>query len=138
MTVGAFFNTKELATSIIQGLIITAGSLTSYQYAVHQGYDEDLTRSMVFTTLIMANIFLTLVNRSFYYSILTTLTYKNSLMVYIIAITLLLLGIMLYIPNINSFFDLRALSLSQLSVCMIIGGLSVVWYEGVKAVKRAR
>ncbi len=52
-----FFNRKELTTSIIQGLIIAAGTLTAYQYAVHQGYSESLTRSMVFTTLITANIF---------------------------------------------------------------------------------
>ncbi|MBC7866473.1 MAG: HAD-IC family P-type ATPase, partial [Gloeobacteraceae cyanobacterium ES-bin-316] len=32
-----FFNLKELATSILQGLIITAGTLTCYQYAVQQG-----------------------------------------------------------------------------------------------------
>src|SRR5450432_2601468 len=61
-----FFNWKELNTSIIQGLMISAGTLTIYQYAVHQGFDESLTRTMVFTAIISSNIFLTLVNRSFY------------------------------------------------------------------------
>lgn len=63
------FNLKELAI-IIQRLEITVSTLFIYQYAVHQGLNEPITRTMVFTVLIAANIVLTLVNRSFYYSIL--------------------------------------------------------------------
>src|ERR1035437_8573544 len=51
----SFFHWKELATSIIQGLLITAGTLSAYQYAVHQGYNEAITRTMVFCALIAAN-----------------------------------------------------------------------------------
>ncbi len=82
-----FFNWKELSVSIVQGLVITAGTLFVYQYAVMNGYGETLTRTMVFSVLIAANIFLTLINRSFYYSILTTLKYKNNMVLYIILIT---------------------------------------------------
>ncbi len=46
-----FFNGRELITSIIQGLVITAGTLFIYQYAVHQAYGEALTRTMVFAVL---------------------------------------------------------------------------------------
>jgi Ca2+-transporting ATPase len=42
------FNLKELATSIIQGLMITAGTLIAYQYAVQQNFNEAITRTMVF------------------------------------------------------------------------------------------
>src|SRR5690606_9535631 len=47
-----FFNLRELATSIAQGLAITLGTLTIYQYAVSQTWDEATTRAMVFATLI--------------------------------------------------------------------------------------
>lgn len=73
-----FFNFKELTTSIIKGLLITVGTLAAYQYAVYQGFSESLTRTMVFTVLVAANIFLTLVNRSFYYSIFTIFRYKTT------------------------------------------------------------
>ncbi len=131
-----FFSWRELATSVLQGLVITAGTLTAYQYAVHKGYDENLVRTMVFTTLIVANIFLTLVNRSFYYSIFTTLIYKNRLIFLIILITLALLGMMLYVPFISSFFDLQSLSGQQLLICGSTGCISAIWYEIVKLVKR--
>ncbi|MGY0036474.1 cation-translocating P-type ATPase [Pedobacter sp. NJ-S-72] len=52
-----FFNFKELLTSVVQGLMITAGTLFIYQYAVNKNYNEALTRTMVFTGLIAANIF---------------------------------------------------------------------------------
>jgi P-type Ca2+ transporter type 2C len=88
----AFFSLKELTTSIIQGLMITVGNIVAYQYAINQGYSENLARTIVFTTLIAANIVLTLVNRSFYYSIFTTLRYKNKLILLIISITVAILG----------------------------------------------
>ena len=133
-----FFNWKELTTSIIQGLAITAGTLIAYQYAVHQGYDESLTRSMVFTVLIAANIVLTLVNRSFYYSIFTTIRYKNNLVLVIIGITVAMVGLLLFVKPLAKFFKFEALNVSQLFICMGIGVLSVLWYEVVKWRNRMR
>src|SRR5690606_38305232 len=85
-----FFNGRELMTSIVQGLMITLGALLIYRYAVAAGYNESLTRTMVFTTLMVANICLTLVNRSFYFSIFATLRYNNYLVPLIIAISALI------------------------------------------------
>jgi Ca2+-transporting ATPase len=131
-----FFNWKELTTSIIQGLIITTGTLLTYQYAVYQGFNEQLTRAMVFTMLIVANIFLTLVNRSFYYSILTTIKYKNKMVPLIISITIALLGLLIFVKPLAKFFGFESLNLSQLSISIAIGFLSVIWYEIIKWRKR--
>jgi Ca2+-transporting ATPase len=86
--------------------MITGGVLFMYQYTVHHGGNEALTRTMVFTTLIFANIFLTLVNRSFYYSFITTLTYKNNLLVGILLLTLVILTTMLFLDPVTTFFHL--------------------------------
>lgn len=131
-----FFNWKELSISIIQGIVITAGTLFVYQYSVKKGYDEALTRTMTFTVLITANIFLTLINRSFYYSILTTLTYKNNLVLFIIGITISIVGLILYVKPLTNFFEFETLNLLQLSTCVLIGFISVVWFELFKWVKR--
>ncbi|WP_421978772.1 cation-translocating P-type ATPase [Roseivirga seohaensis] len=127
-----FFSWKELTTSIIQGLAITIGTLAVYQYSVYMSFDEALTRTMVFTVLIAANILLTLVNRSFYYSVLTTLRYKNNLVLLIISITIIITGLILFVPSLTSFFGFKALNLSQLAICIGIGFVSVIWYELVK------
>ena len=133
-----FFNWKELTTSIIQGLAITVGTLVIYQYSVYTLLDEAQTRTMVFTVLIAANIFLTLVNRSFYYSILTTLRYKNNLVLIIITITIVITGLLLFVPPLTSFFEFQTLSLSQLTICIGIGFISVIWYELVKIKTRLK
>ncbi|WP_339627752.1 cation-translocating P-type ATPase [uncultured Maribacter sp.] len=133
-----FFNYKELATSIIQGLIITLGALLVYQYSVASGLSESITRTMVFMVLIFANIFLTLVNRSFYYSIFTTLNYKNPLVSLIIGITLTLSLLLLYTPPITHFLEFESLSINQLGISLLAGGVSVLWYELVKWVKRSK
>ena len=131
-----FFNWKELSTSIIQGFVITIGTLFCYQYAIYQGYNEQILRTMVFTVLVSANIFLTLVNRSFYYSIFTTLLYKNNLVPIIIGITLFITILLLYVKPLTKFFQFEQLTISQLSIAVVVGFISVIWYELVKVGKR--
>ncbi|WP_111624843.1 cation-translocating P-type ATPase [Arenibacter echinorum] len=133
-----FFKFKELITSIIQGLVITLGSLSVYQYAVLESHNESVTRTMVFMVLISSNIFLTLVNRSFYYSIWTTLKYKNNLVPLIIGITLILSALLLFVPPLTSFFQFETLTFKQLGIAVMAGMMSVLWYEIVKGIKRAR
>ena len=133
-----FFNWKELSTSIIQGLIITLGTLFIYQYSVINNYSEDLTRTMTFTVLIVSNVFLTLVNRSFYYSILTTLRYKNNMVLYIVLITLIIVGLIIYLKPFTSFFEFESLNTIQLLTCLGVGFISVIWFEVVKWVKRLK
>lgn len=133
-----FLSWEEMGRCILQGLLITAGVLGVYQWAVAQGYSEQLTRSMVFTTLIIANIFLTLVNRSNYYSFIASMKNRNMLMVGVILVTVLLTLIMLYVPPVAALFNIQGLTALQLGICAVVGWLSVIWYEGVKAVHRMR
>ena len=133
-----FFNWKELSVSIVQGLVITAGTLFMYQYAVQHNYTETLTRTMTFTVLITANIFLTLINRSFYYSILTTIRYKNNLVLLIICSTIAITGIILYVAPVTRFFGFQHMTMIQLGIATAIGFVSVIWFELVKIFRRIR
>jgi Ca2+-transporting ATPase len=132
-----FFNKNELVLSIFQGLAITAGVLTVYSLSLQNGYGESLTRSMVFTTLIIANIFLTFVNRSFYYSVFTTFRYKNNLLWVVILTTLILLAMTLYIPSFSNFFMVAPLTPVQISSAVVTALISVSWIELWKMRKRS-
>lgn len=134
----SFFSFRELFTSILQGLVITAGTLFCYWYAITQGYNEALTRTMVFITLISANIFLTLVNRSFYFSAFTALSYRNQWMLWIICVTVILTAALLYIDPFTVFFQFLHPGIQQLLVSTCIGFVSVVWYEVIKFGKRVQ
>jgi Ca2+-transporting ATPase len=131
-----FFNWKELSISIIQGIVITMGTLFAYQYAVQSGYNEPLTRTLVFTVLITSNVVLTLVNRSFHESIFTTIRYKNNLVLLIIGITLLITALVLFVKPLSLFFGFETLTICQLLLAAGIGFCSVIWYEFVKFAQR--
>lgn len=131
-----FLNWKELSISIIQGLMITAGVLFAYQLTVQQGGDEATTRAMVFTTLIFANILLSLVNRSFVYSVFESFKYRNKLFPIVIGTTLILLFAILYIPSFARFFQVNSLNIQELATSFLIAAVSVLWFEGYKWVKR--
>jgi P-type Ca2+ transporter type 2C len=133
-----FFNWRELTTSIIQGLAITLGTLAVYQYAVQQGSTENTTRTMVFLTLIAANIFLTLVNRSFLYSVITTSSYKNNLVAIIIMITIMLMALLLFVTPFSNLFKFERLNAMQSGISIAAGFVSVIWFEAVKFLKRRR
>jgi Ca2+-transporting ATPase len=132
----SFFNNSEILQSSIQGVMITIGLLIIYQFAVQNGANEALTRTMVFTGLVASNIFLTLLNRSFFYSIITTLSYKNNLVGIVIGLTVLILSLILLIPPVRVFFEFEPLSISQLAFSIGIGTVSVIWFELVKLYKR--
>lgn len=133
-----FLNWKELSISIFQGLMITAGILFVYQFTAQRGGDEPTTRAMVFSTLIFANILLSLTNRSFKYNILATLRYKNRLFPIVIGVTLVLFFVILYIPSFAGFFHLVGLSFQELGIAFLTASVSVLWFEVYKLMKRKK
>lgn len=133
-----FFGSRELLTSIVQGLVITAGMLAVYYYALQQGLSEVQTRSMVFLSLLVANIFLTLVNRSFYYSILRTLGYRNGRMFWVLGVTILLMVLIVGLPPLAAFFRISSLPLPLLGIALATGMITTLWFEIVKFWTRSR
>ena len=131
-----FLTWRELILSIIQGLAITVGVLFIYQLTYLNGGNEELTRTMVFTTLIFANILLSFANRSFYYSMFESFKNKNNLLVIITFLTLFILGLMLFVAPISIFFKLTSLSFEQLLTAVSAAILSVLWFEIYKLIKR--
>jgi len=131
-----FLSLKQLAVSIVQGLMITAGCLGIGYFYIREGSDDTTVRTIIFITLLFSNVFLTLVNRSFYYSILQTLRYKNNLVPLIIGITLLLIAALLYVPFVQQLFRLTPLTINTIGVCMMAGLVSTCWLEGWKYFQR--
>jgi Ca2+-transporting ATPase len=127
-----FFNLKEIMISIVQGLVITLGLLFVYLFCVQENDSESVTRTVVFLTLIASNIFLTLANRSFYYSIFTTIRYQNNLVFLIITLTILMTSLLLFVP----VFRHDKVSVRQVGMSILVGFASVMWIEILKLIKR--
>lgn len=126
------FSGQELMLSVVQGLAIALGLLLMYQWGVRQGASEALVRTYVFITLLVSNIALTLVNRSFKHTLRITLGYRNPVIWYIIGLTVLVTALLLLVPALRAIFELSALSWEDLGWCMLTGVASVLWFEGWK------
>jgi Ca2+-transporting ATPase len=132
-----FLSLKQLSLSIIQGLMITTGCLGIGFYYMKQGNNATDIRTVIFVTLLFSNIFLTLVNRSFRYSVFKTLTYKNNLVLLIIGITLLFIAALVYVPFIRDLFRLNPLSFTLIATCVVVALVSTLWIEIWKLLKRS-
>lgn len=134
----SIFNWSELWISVLQGLIITSGCLVMYQWGCSRQMHEREVRTLVFTTLIAANLFLTFENRSFHSSLFQTFRYPNNLLSVIIGITLLAGIIILFVPVVRDFFELAPIQMIPLTYCLITALLSVIWIEILKWLKRRK
>jgi Ca2+-transporting ATPase len=134
-TISTFLSFRQLFTSIVQGLIITAGCLGLGYWGIQNGYDEILVRTLVFTTLLFSNIFLTLVNRSFYHPITTTIKYKNALVPLIIGITIIFIISILTIPFLQDLFGLTTVSWALVMMCLAAALISTCWIELFKFIR---
>jgi len=132
-----FFASRELGLSILQGLMISVGAVFVYMLSVENQHDEQLTRSMVFITIIAANIFLTLMNRSTVKPVWVSIRYPNKLVPITISITLILTAVILYVGPASEFFKVSPLSVQQLLVCFFVGFSSTFWVEFVKLARRS-
>ena len=132
----SFFSFNELSLSIIQGIIITAVCLGLGYYYMENKHTIAEVRTIIYSTLILSNIFLTLSNRSFYYSVFTTIRYKNALIPLILSASLIILLLSIYFTPFQNIFQFVPLQVIDLSYCLIGAFAGVMWIEIVKFIKR--
>lgn len=123
------FRGDELLISIIQGVIIAGGVLTLYYFFMNADYSIEETRTIVFTTLIAANIFLTFANRSFTENFTKTIFYKNNLAPWVIVISISFLAAIHLIPFIRDIFQLASITSGNFWICLGVAFFSVMWFE---------
>ncbi|MCB0600936.1 MAG: cation-translocating P-type ATPase [Saprospiraceae bacterium] len=123
---------KPLTITILQGLLITITCLITGYWATRHGYDDDTQRTLIFSTLVFANVFLTLVNRSFRLRIWETFTRGNALIPLILIVSLLLWACTVTIPAVRHIFEFSALRLSDLLIPVMMAMLGTLWIEPFK------
>lgn len=133
-----FLSAKQLQISIAQGLMITAGCLGLGNYFMQHDAGEATVRTIIFITLLFSNIFLTLVNRSFNYSVATTLRYKNYMITVVIFVALAFIFSFLFVPFLRTLFLLETITLSSFVKCVAVAFISTIWVEFFKQYKKGK
>jgi Ca2+-transporting ATPase len=131
-----FFSWRELSLSVLQGLMITLSTLGLGYYLMVSGESIEAVRTIVFTTLVMSNVFLTLVNRSFYYSVFKTFRYPNKLIPLILGISVLLMVLILTVPAIQGIFQFESVSVELIGMALMVSLIGVFWIEVWKFIRR--
>ena len=132
-----FLAGAELGRSIGQGLGIAAAVLGVYYFAMQQGAALPVVRTLTFATLVLSNLLLTLVNRSFTQFVFQTLRVPNRILWLMLGLTLVLLLTTLLVPAAQRLFGFVPVPLASLGWCALAALVGVGWVEGWKAVRRA-
>ena len=132
------FSRRTLAISLMQGLAVLIVTIAIYGFVTVRGRDELEARALTFTTLVLANLGLILVNRYWSSTILTSFRYRNTALYIIIAVTFVFLGLVLYVPPLRDLFHFGTLHAADLLICLAAAVFSISWFEVVKLLARRR
>ncbi len=132
------FSVRSVGASILQGLGVFVVVLGVYLYARRSGQDENAARALTFTSLVVANIALILVNRSYRRTGLAMLTVPNRTVWWVIAGATLFLTLALTVPALRTLFHFAPPGLHNLVWAIVAGALTVAWFELYKLIRRAR
>lgn len=127
------FTKEEFLIAIVQGLLITAGVLSLYYIFMNNGYSIEQTRTVVFTTLLIANVFLTFTDRSFTRTIWYTIRLKNDLAPVVLLVSVAFLVILHFVPAARQLFELAPISADVFWLCFAVAFCSVMWFEIYKS-----
>ena len=130
------FSRRTVAVSLMQGIVVTLITLAIYGYYLHQGRGDLEARTVTFAALVIANLGLILANGSRSSTILASLRTKNTALWYIVALTLVFLGIVIYVPFWQGLFRFAQLQLADLVVVLLAGAVAVFCFEAIKYLTR--
>lgn len=132
------FGRRTWSVSSLQGLGVLVVLAALYGIALRRGQPELEARALAFTTLIIANIGLILINRSWRHSMISMIRSPNAALWWVIGGAILFLGAVLYVPVLREVFRFGVLHWSDLGLCLIAGGISIAWFELFKLLMAKR
>ena len=132
----AILSRRVLVMSALQGLTVLAAVLSVFLWAVFTGRPDDVVRSLTFAALVIGNLSLILVNRSWRLTAWQAVRQRgNRALKWIIGAASVLLVLLLTVPALRNAFNLGAIELLDWLVVLIAGIAGVIWFEVYKLLK---
>lgn len=132
------FGKRTWSVSLIQGFGVLVILVALYGFALYRGQPESEARALAFTTLIIANIGLILINRSWAHTALATLRSPNAALWWVISGAFVFLGLVLYVPVLRELFRFAELHMADVGICLFAGTVSILWFEAFKLIRQQR
>ena len=131
------FNVKTVGINLLQGVGVLAVTLGLFAWAVWSGMSDPEARSFAFTSLVLANLLLIVVNLSWQKNAVEILLSGNRVMLAVISATIVCLGAVLYVPLLADLFHLAALRGRDVGIIGVAVIISLAWFEILKLVRRS-
>jgi Ca2+-transporting ATPase len=130
--------TKNVLTlALIQGFVSFLAVVSVYFWAVYSEASEEQVRTLTFASLVLGNLALILVNRSWSLTALQTLkSRKNPTLWWLFLGAVATLLTLVYLPVATEAFELAPLSIGQWLICAASALAGVAWFEVRKLFKR--
>ena len=133
------FGARVLAIAALQGLSVLAATVAVYLWAVLSDRPDDVVRSVTFAALVVGNLALILVNRSWRLPIWRTFQQRhNPMLKWILGGAALLLVAVLSVPGLRHAFNFGPITLAQWCVAIVAGFTGVAWFEIYKTITARR
>lgn len=123
------FGRRVFLISLLQGVVLLLATLLVLGYALYQGATEEIARTLSFTTLVIGNLSLILVNRSWRHSVFHTFSTRNPALWWVIGGAFTFLLLVLALPILRDIFHFSPISAQQFMFCVLAGLASVIWFE---------
>jgi Ca2+-transporting ATPase len=129
------FGGMTLALALLQGVGVLLVVLGAYAWGA-TWLSENAARAFAFATLVVGNVALIFSNRSRSGSLWASLRVPNRTLWLVTGLTLGFLGLALYLPGIARLFVFEPLALPDLLTALVLGLVSVFWFEAIKFSRR--
>jgi P-type Ca2+ transporter type 2C len=125
-----------IRVGIILAVIAVSLMIWSYGYAHETGGDVDRWKTMVFTTLCLAQMGHALAIRSSRKLTIEMNPFSNPYVLASVVLTSVLQLMLIYVEPLRNFFGTHLLSLPELGICVGLSALMFIWIEAEKLVFR--
>jgi len=130
------FGRTRLLISTLQGLAVLASVVMVYVWAMRGDRGNDVVRSLTFGTLVLSNLGLIVVNRSWRLSVLRTFKERsNHAIWWLLVVVPLVLVALLFVRPLRTALDFGAIAVTDLAVPILAAAASVVWFEAYKMIR---
>lgn len=132
------FDRTTISFSLIQGGVILLALLAVFSSGYSQGLAEGEVRAFTFTTIVIANLSLIFIDRSWSSTMFETIRRPNPALWWVIGGSVFFLGLILYHPYLRALFNFAPITHTDLLLALVVGVLSVMWFEIIKVVKKKK
>ena len=128
------FGRRVLTIAALQGVSVLAAVAGVYLWTLLDDRADDVVRSITFSTLVVSNLALILVNRSWRLSVWQTFRQrKNRTLKWILGLAAAMLIALLNVPALRSAFEFGPMRPFDWLTALIAGIVGVAWFEVYKA-----